>query len=38
MFDDGSYNKRSKYITLHAERFTLNEKEAMCEELNNKFG
>lgn len=38
MFDDGSYNKRSKYITLHTERFTLNDKEAMCEELNRKFG
>lgn len=38
MFDDGSYNKSTNYITLHAERFSLTDKEAMCEELNSKFG
>lgn len=38
IFDDGSYNKQSNYFTLHAERFNLKEKEAMCAELNSKFG
>ena len=37
VYDDGSFNKRSKYFTLHAEGFTLEEKAMMCEELNNKF-
>ena len=37
MYDDGSYNKGSNYYTLHAENFTLREKEIMCRELNRKF-
>jgi hypothetical protein len=37
IYDDGSLNKKSKYFTLHAEAFTLEEKVMMCEELNKKF-
>lgn len=37
IFDDGSLDKKGNHYTLHTERYTLEEIEAMCAELNNKF-
>jgi hypothetical protein len=37
LYDDGNFNKRSKYFTLHAENFTHEEKNITCDELNSTF-
>lgn len=38
IFDDGSWNCSSQYMTLHTESFTYLEVTQMCLELNQKFG